>query len=69
VEVPSDRRLFVMCLAAAISAFIIWMLGFQQTGGFSMIIIAVLIFARSDVYSRLSEFYVSRLPERLIQQF
>jgi hypothetical protein len=34
-----------MCLAAAISAFIIWILGFQQTGGFSMIIIAVLIFA------------------------
>lgn len=34
-----------MCLLAAVSGFLIWMLAFQETGGFAMIGIAVLVFA------------------------
>lgn len=45
VEAPSDRRLFAMCLLAAVSAFLIWMVALQDLGAFSMIVVAVLVFA------------------------
>ncbi len=34
-----------MCLLAAVSGFLVWVFAFQDTGGFAMIGIAVLIFA------------------------
>jgi hypothetical protein len=42
---PADRRLFGMCLLAAVAAFLLWVVALQETGGVTMLVIAVVLFA------------------------